>query len=93
MKRVKIMLLSFTLLAAIGGVLAFKANYGPFPYCYTTTTFTAAPTCSMGYFVPNISGAVVYTTRPVIINGLEQCQFKADATRLTCTTSIRVVPN
>lgn len=38
MKRVKIMLMSLTLLAIVGGALAFKAKFQAEPYCTTYTT-------------------------------------------------------
>lgn len=47
MKRIKIMLLSFALLAIVGGALAFKAKFDQ-TFCYTTTdTAGSSPSCSV----------------------------------------------
>jgi hypothetical protein len=46
MKKVKIMLLSFALLAVVGGALAFKAKFTE-PLCYRTTVGAGStPLCS-----------------------------------------------
>jgi hypothetical protein len=39
MKKVKIMLLSLALFAVVGGALAFKAKFGPTPWCTTDAYF------------------------------------------------------
>lgn len=92
MKRIKIMLLSFALLAVVGGALAFKANRGILAFCYTTTTQTILPTCSLVTANANATGVVIYTTPSVVIDEVGQCAFKApnSQTPLTCTTSIKV---
>jgi hypothetical protein len=45
MKRVKIMLMSLTLLAIVGGALAFKAKFNLQEYCTSTTVEGIGDTC------------------------------------------------
>jgi hypothetical protein len=45
MKIVKIMLMSLTLLAIVGGALAFKAKFDLIPYCTSTTVEGTGDTC------------------------------------------------
>jgi hypothetical protein len=95
MKRVKMMLLSFALLAVVGGALAFKAKYGSLDFCYTTTTITQTPLCRLtlnSLEVDNGLRFTYYTTPSVFIEGIgDQCIKEANnQTPLTCTTKIEV---
>ena len=68
MKRIKIMLMSLTLLAIVGGALAFKAKFTPEKMCTTTTTsitgtFTACP--NLDFWAKTANGTTTYyTTAP-----------------------------
>jgi hypothetical protein len=51
MKKIKIMLLSFALLAVVGGALAFKAKFTE-PLCYRTTVNPGSnPLCSVSSLI------------------------------------------
>lgn len=67
MKKIKIMLLSFALLAVVGGALAFKAKFNQ-PICYTTTT-VSGDFCEENFIRSSITTDVLattyYTTDPV----------------------------
>jgi hypothetical protein len=93
MKRVKIMLLSFALLAVVSGALAFKAKFGPLVTCYTTTTQFTNACAEIGSFL-KAGNTNIYTTPPVNLNGVDQCLFKLDGiTRLTCPNTIKAITN
>jgi hypothetical protein len=72
MKRLKIMLLSFALLAIVGGALAFKAKYQESPICYTTAIAAATCGTTVTFSVPtNVAAHVItssYTT-PAVADG------------------------
>lgn len=76
MKRIKIMLLSFALLAIVGGALAFKARFST-PLCYTTEYIAGSKTtCTLltGFEFDNRPiPSTFYTTTPVAILGEEIC--------------------
>jgi hypothetical protein len=64
MKRVKFMLLSLTLLAVVGGALAFKAKFD-IPYCHTldlSGTKTSCPIFDGFKDDPIIGNTTVFTT-------------------------------
>jgi hypothetical protein len=95
MKEIKIMLLSFTLLTVLGGALAFKVKYGPLAFCYTTTTITVLPKCSITDNLreeDNGTRFTYYTTSAVYLEGVgDQCCFEGDGiSPLTCVTKIEV---
>lgn len=75
MKRIKIMLLSFALLAIVGGALAFKARFSDF-LCYTTqyiaNSKTTCPTLT-GFKEEELNPATFYTTTPIVIAGESTC--------------------
>ena len=93
MKRIKIMLLSFALLAVVGGALAFKAKFSTF-YCYTTTTIatTACAPQSVGFQNDPAKNIVYYTTAAVQWAPGDLRCYKSingnpnNTTDLTCTT-------
>jgi uncharacterized membrane protein YkgB len=100
MKRVKIMLLSFALLAIVGGALAFKANYGTLSFCYTTTTAPSSfcittPTAAVHAASPNEQGRVtIYSTPSVFIEGIGwQCTLDENLNALTCPATTTVKTN
>ena len=63
MKRIKFMLLSLTLLAVVGGALAFKAKFIT-PICTTTTVGAGAnPTCPSPRLYQVGGVASIYTTQ------------------------------
>jgi hypothetical protein len=61
MKRVKIMLMAITVLAAVGGTLAFKAAKTPLARFYTCNVGAPIPTCD---FHPVILQQNATTTTP-----------------------------
>ena len=86
MKRVKIMLLSFSLLAIVGGALAFKARFTA-PLCYTTEYIAGSKTtCTLLTDFKFEAGnpSTFYTTTPVVFLGEETCI--TDNIPLTCKT-------
>jgi hypothetical protein len=100
MKRIKIMMFSFALLAVTGGALAFKAKLWCFDVCYTTTLNAPIPSCpdlTVGYtniVPPEAIPIIIYTTDKVVTLGATpaQCQFK-DANQsplIECTISVSV---
>ena len=65
MRKIKFMLLSLTLLAVVGGALAFKAKF--FLQACTITTFAGVPksTCPFTmYIVADPAAVSIYTTTP-----------------------------
>lgn len=87
MKRVKIMLLSFALLAVVGGALAFKARFST-PLCYTTEYIASqkisCPLLTGLQFDNREVPSTFYTTTPVAIVGEETCF--TDGNPLPCHT-------
>jgi len=66
MKRVKIMLISLTLLAIVGGALAFKAKFTLEDMCTTSTTFyngVNLTSCPIQHsWVLNMHGTTIFYT-------------------------------
>ena len=89
MKKVKIMLMSLTLLAIVGGALAFKAKFQLQEYCTTTTTDAGPnPVCP---FFDELTTEVVsahttyYYTTPDPIQ--EPCFINGDTEPIPCPQS------
>jgi hypothetical protein len=103
MKRIKMMLLSFALLAVVGGALAFKAKFSGYDKCYTTTLNAPSPSCpDLGAGFTNIINPgdtpfTIYTTDKIVteVGTPAQCQFQDNQqTPLTvCTTSVSITVN
>jgi hypothetical protein len=103
MKRIKIMLLSFALLAVVGGALAFKARFTS-QICYTTTTALTTVCATTPFVGTTTNGAVFiktsYTTTPVDFGpGIGQKCYITDPNdpqatiSLTCNNTVKVKAN
>ena len=72
MKRIKIMLLSFALLAVVGGALAFKAKFTKFPYCTTTLGGNTTACVLVSSATSQVGPRFLYTTaQPNGIGGFD----------------------
>ena len=98
MKKIKVMLLSFALLAVVGGALAFKAKFN-LPMCYRITTGAGAnPVCPTRLTTSTTTDVVAdaldiyYTTEPQNLGNGPTCYTwingeSGPTTTLTCTST------
>ena len=99
MKKIKMMLLSFALLAVVGGALAFKAKFNQ-QMCYRITTGAGAnPICPLRLTTSTTTTVqadaknIYYTTTPQDLQGFGlTCYTWVDVeggatTTLTCTST------
>jgi hypothetical protein len=90
MKKVKLMLLSLSILAVVGGALAFTARSG-ITYC-TAPTVNELNQCNTTCPDPaklNVTGEVWICTTPTSLDAAHPCE--RDGAALPCNTSIQAV--
>jgi hypothetical protein len=83
MKKLKIMLLSFAILAVVGSALAFKARFGNTDFCTTTTVAASGDFCVT-------QGAITFCPDPVVSTTVNKNHGDIG---IWCTTTARDLDN
>jgi hypothetical protein len=88
MKKVKLMLMSLSVLAVVGGALAFSAKTGAKICTVDVNSDGSCPQFCASLRQKSTTNATFICTAPTIVNGIDLCHTAADQTAVCGAASV-----